>query len=179
MKDIYVRPRASAPHHGLLRFGTHRSRCALGKGGVTKTKKEGDGKTPIGRYRLRRIWYRPDRIMRPQSPLPIAEISQKSGWCDDVRSSLYNIPIERPSAARHERLWRHDRLYDVFFELGMNDAPPEKGAGSAIFLHCIAPGKTATAGCVAVARDDLLRFLALAETGQALLVPDLTGRPAG
>ena len=158
MKDIYVRPCASALHHGLLRFGTHRSRCALGKGGVTKTKKEGDGKTPIGRYRLRRIWYRPDRIMRPQSPLPIAEISQKSGWCDDVRSSLYNIPIERPSAARHERLWRHDRLYDVFFELGMNDAPPEKGAGSAIFLHLEKDNFRPTLGCIAV-NNATMRFL--------------------
>lgn len=150
MKDIYVRPCASAPHRGLLRFGTHRSRCALGKGGVTKMKKEGDGKTPIGRYQLRRIWYRPDRIMRPQSPLPIAEIYQKSGWCDDVRSSLYNMPIERPSATCHERLWRHDRLYDLFFELGMNDAPPERGAGSAIFLHLEKDNFRATLGCIAV-----------------------------
>ena len=70
----------------------------------------------------------------PAKPLPIAEISRKAAGAM-MSSSLYNIPIERPSAARHERLWRHDRLYDVFFELGMNDAPPEKGA--AVRFFCI------------------------------------------
>ena len=95
--------------------------------------------------------------MRPQSPLPIAKIHQKSGWCDDVRSNLYNVPIERPSAARHERLWRHDRPYDVFFELGMNDAPPEKGAGSgfsAFWRKHFRP----TLGCIAV-NHATMRFL--------------------
>lgn len=96
--------------------------------------------------------------MRPQSPLPIAKIHQKSGWCDDVRSNLYNFPIERPSAARHERLWRHDRLYDVFFELGMNDAPPEKGAGSAVFLHLEKNNFRPTLGCIAV-NHATMRFL--------------------
>lgn len=150
VKDIYVTPGGARAHHAVLRFGPHRSRCALGYGGVTKNKKEGDGKTPSGRYALRRIWYRPDRVMRPKSTLPIAKISQKSGWCDDVSSALYNRPIERPAGARHERLWRHDRLYDVFFELGINDAPPEKGAGSAIFLHLEKNNFGPTLGCIAV-----------------------------
>jgi L,D-peptidoglycan transpeptidase YkuD (ErfK/YbiS/YcfS/YnhG family) len=155
MKDIYVTPAAAHPHHGILRFGTHRSRCALGRAGLTKNKQEGDGKTPIGRFKLRRIWYRPDRIIPPQSTLPIVQISQKSGWCDDDTSSLYNRPIMRPCAARHELLWRRDRLYDVFFELGINDAPPEKGRGSALFLHLEKNNFQPTLGCIAVSHASM------------------------
>ena len=150
MKDIYVVPGGARAHHGLLRFGPHRSRCALGTGGVTATKKEGDGKTPLGRFALRRIWYRQDRIAAPQCALPAVKISQKSGWCDDENHHLYNRPITRPVAARHERLWRHDRLYDVFVELGINDAPPEKNRGSALFLHLQKNNFSPTLGCVAV-----------------------------
>lgn len=150
MTDIYVTASDATAHHGVLHFGAHRSRCALGRAGVTKAKKEGDGKTPIGRFALRRIWYRPDRVMSPQSPLPISQIAEKSGWCDDIDSACYNRPMARPSAARHERLWRNDRLYDVFFELGVNDAPPERGKGSAIFLHLEKNNFSPTLGCIAV-----------------------------
>lgn len=150
MKTIFVRPSGAAPHNGVLHFGSHRSRCALGKGGVTQNKQEGDGKTPVGRFALRRIWHRPDRIMRPQSALPIVEIAPKSGWCDDITSALYNLPISRPTPARHEILWRHDRLYDAFIELGINDAPPEKGRGSALFLHLEKNNFSPTLGCIAV-----------------------------
>ncbi|MGB0478935.1 MAG: L,D-transpeptidase family protein, partial [Parvibaculales bacterium] len=150
MKSILVRPSGPEAHRGILHFGTHRSRCALGYGGVTARKKEGDGKTPLGRFALRRIWFRPDRIMRPVSMLPTVEISQKSGWCDDEHHALYNRPVSRPCAARHEYLWRHDRLYDVFFELGINDAPPQKGKGSALFLHLQKNNFNPTLGCIAV-----------------------------
>ena len=150
MKSILVRPSGPEAHRGILHFGTHRSRCALGYGGVTARKKEGDGKTPLGRFTLRRIWFRPDRIMRPVSMLPTVEISQKSGWCDDEHHALYNRPVSRPCAARHEYLWRHDRLYDVFFELGINDAPPQKGKGSALFLHLQKNNFNPTLGCIAV-----------------------------
>ena len=54
--------------------------------------------------------------------------------------------------------------------LGFNDAPPIAGRGSAIFLHCIADGKTSTAGCVAVERDDLITLLGHADADQYLSI---------
>lgn len=158
--DIIVRPTGARAHHGILRFGSHRARCALGAAGVTDTKKEGDKKTPLGRFALRRIWYRADRVMAPDSPLPTCRISPKSGWCDDSGAALYNCPITRPYRPSHEKLWRHDHLYDVFFELGVNDAPIVPGHGSAIFLHLAKNNYQATLGCVAVSvasMDFLLR----------------------
>ena len=150
--DIFVCPRGTEPHNGVLRFQTHRTRCALGAGGVTAQKKEGDKKTPIGRFALRRIWWRPDRYDLPETSLPISVISKKSGWSDDVSAPDYNRPVSLPYAPSHEKLWRYDRLYDVFIELGHNDAPPEKGRGSAIFLHLEKNNFQPTLGCIAVSR---------------------------
>lgn len=156
---IFVQPHGSLPHQAVLRFGTHRARCAIGAKGLSRTKKEGDRATPVGQFLLRRLWYRPDRLMRPESAFPIAQISLKSGWCDDISSAAYNRPIERPAQAAHERLWRHDGLYDAFFELGHNDNPPEKGCGSAIFLHLQKNNFQPTLGCVAISFASM-RFIA-------------------
>ena len=56
-------------------------------------------------------------------------------------------------------MWRDDGAYDLVVSLGFNDAPPEPGRGSAIFLHCISSGKSYTAGCVALVRADFLVLL--------------------
>lgn len=165
MNDIIITPRGPHKHGGHLQFGTHRTRCALGRGGVTDNKREGDAKTPLGRFPLRRIWYRPDRVIRPESSLPMRQITGKSGWCDDVRADCYNRPILRPLTARHESLWRRDPLYDVFFELGYNDAPPVKGRGSAIFLHLEKNNFNPTLGCIAVSRASMSFLLRHAVPG--------------
>ena len=143
----------AANHDGYwLQAGGRVVAAQIGRGGVIRAadKHEGDGATPCGRWPVRAVYYRPDRVQCPETILPCHRLTIDCGWCDDVRSSLYNMPIERPSATCHERLWRHDRLYDLFFELGMNDAPPERGAGSAIFLHLEKDNFRATLGCIAV-----------------------------
>ena len=45
-------------------------------------------------------------------------------------------------------------------EIGFNDAPPQPGLGSAIFLHLARPDWSPTEGCVALQREDLLAVLA-------------------
>lgn len=137
-------------HSGRLTFGTHKTRCALGAAGIRQDKKEGDKATPAGQFLLRRLWYRPDRVFRPETAFPIAEITQKSGWCDAISDISYNRPISLPFTASHEKLWRRDGLYDVFFELGHNDDPPIANHGSAVFLHLQKNNFQPTLGCVAV-----------------------------
>lgn len=164
-QDILIAPRRNPPHHAVLRFGPHRARCAIGAAGVTNDKKEGDGATPTGRFALRRIWYRPDRLKPPESALPMGIISPKSGWCDASDAAGYNRPVTRPFAASHERLWRRDHLYDVFFELGYNDDPVMKDRGSAIFLHLQKNNFQPTLGCVAVAMPSMLFLIKNAQPG--------------
>ena len=135
---------------GELTFGPHRARCALGAGGVCLQKTEGDKKTPLGQFELRRLWLRSDRVRIPQTQFAIHYIAPKSGWCEDAESPFYNRPIERPFVPSHEALWRRDGLYDVFFELGYNDVTPEPQKGSAIFLHLQKNNFNPTLGCVAV-----------------------------
>lgn len=170
MKEIIITPFAAQPQKAMLRFGHFRARCALGRGGFTDDKREGDEKTPLGRFALRRLWLRPDRFNTPKTGLPIAYISQKSGWSDDISAADYNRPITRPSRFRHECLWRYDRLYDAVVELGYNDDPPVKNRGSAIFLHLEKGHFKPTLGCIAVRRATMHHLLKHADLATVLRV---------
>ncbi len=151
-------------------FGTRRWRCAIGPAGVSADKREGDGATPIGCFQLRRVLYRPDRVARPETVLPVAPLAPEDGWCDDPDDAAYNRPVRLPYAASHERLWRDDGIYDVIVVLGHNDDPPVPGRGSAIFLHVAREDYGPTAGCVALALADLLTVLREAGPGARIRV---------
>ncbi len=151
--DILVTP------DRILRFGGERFRCALGKGGIRVDKREGDGATPTGTFRLRRLYFRPDRDVLPEIQLPNRVISESDGWCDAPGHPLYNCPVTLPFGASHERMWRDDGLYDVVIEIGHNDAPARKGFGSAVFIHVASADYTPTEGCIALAKADLLSLL--------------------
>ncbi len=127
--------------------------------------------TPAGRFVFRRALYRADRLAAaPATALPRAALTPEDGWCDDPADPAYNQPVSLPYGARHERLWREDRLYDVIVVLGQNDAPVAPGLGSGIFLHVAAPGFTSTKGCVALALNDLLRVLEDAVPGDGIRI---------
>ncbi|WP_374439972.1 L,D-transpeptidase [Stella sp.] len=144
--------------------------CAIGRGGIRTDKREGDGATPVGRFPLRRLLYRPDRLPRPATGLPVVAIGRDDGWCDDPGHADYNCPIRLPHPARHERLWRDDPLYDLVVVIGHNDMPVVAGAGSAVFVHVARDGYAPTEGCVALTAADLLHLLARATTDTRLVV---------
>ena len=146
-------------------FGARDWRCAIGPAGVTADKREGDGATPLGCFPLRRLLYRPDRLAQPETLLPVAPLVPEDGWCDDPNDDAYNTQVRLPFAARHERLWRDDGVYDAIAILGYNDDPPQPGAGSAIFLHVARDDYPPTQGCVALALPDLLTVLREAGPG--------------
>lgn len=159
---------------GTLAVGERARPCALGRGGLVADKREGDGGTPLGRFPLRRLFYRPDRETAPATGLPVLPLAADLGWCDDPADpSCYNRLVRLPFAASHERMWRDDHLYDLVVELGYNDAPPVPGRGSAIFLHLARPDWGPTEGCVAMRRDDLLTVLAAAGPESAIEIAPL------
>ena len=156
---------------GMAEWDGRRMRCALGRGGVRADKREGDGATPQGRWRMRALLFRPDRVARtPLTGLPLRSIRAEDGWCDDPADALYNKPVKLPYPARAERLWREDGIYDLVVVLGYNDEPPEPGLGSAIFLHIARPDFTPTEGCLALAREDLSAVVATAGTNSWVIV---------
>ncbi|GGG96463.1 hypothetical protein GCM10007420_10170 [Glycocaulis albus] len=136
-------------------------RCALGRSGVIPAhdKREGDGASPAGIWPVRRALWRPDRLEKPQTALPLQPIRPDDGWCDAPADPAYNRPVRLPWPASHEVMTRQDGLYDVVVVLGHNDNPPVPGMGSAIFLHCASDDYKPTEGCIALARDELLELL--------------------
>ena len=134
-------------------------RCAIGKGGFSADKKEGDGCTPLGIFAFRECWFRPDRLLSPNTLLPLREIKPDDGWSDAPEAADYNRHIKRPYAFSHESLWRDDHRYDLIIPMGYNDDPVISGKGSAIFMHIAAEGYTPTEGCVVLSPADLLALL--------------------
>jgi L,D-peptidoglycan transpeptidase YkuD (ErfK/YbiS/YcfS/YnhG family) len=155
---------------GWIRAGRHTFRCALGRGGVRQDKTEGDGATPAGRFPLRRVIFRADRLSRPETALPATAVTSDQGWCDDPNDPSYNQLVRLPFAASHEVLWREDHLYDVIVVLGHNDSPAVPGKGSAIFMHVARPDYGPTDGCIALALEDLLQLLVPCRPGDAIAV---------
>jgi L,D-peptidoglycan transpeptidase YkuD (ErfK/YbiS/YcfS/YnhG family) len=89
-------------------------------------------------------------------------------WDDDPASPTYNTLQRRGLPDHPERLMRADNVYDIVVPLGYNDDPIVSGRGSAIFLHVARDGYAPTAGCVALARDDLLAVLGLLDQQPAI-----------
>ncbi len=164
--DIVVKTSARG---AALDWGAGKRPCAVGRGGIGVKGGEGDGITPVGRFAIRRVLYRADRVSL-RTALPASAIAEDDGWCDAPNDPAYNTPVKLPCAASHERLWREDRLYDVVVVLGFNDDPVIAGKGSAIFLHVARPDYGPTEGCVALALPDLSELLAKLSPGDAIRI---------
>lgn len=142
------------PHEGRLIAGTLVLPCALGRAGVTRNKREGDGATPAGVFSLLRFYLRRPAPLR----LPWRRTWPADLWCDDPRSFLYNRPLTAPARLSHETMWRGDGLYDVVGVMDYNIAPRIRGRGSAIFFHIATADLSPTAGCVALRARDMARL---------------------
>jgi len=117
--------------------------------------REGDGKTPLGRYHLRFGLYRADRLPQPDTALTIHALQPDDGWCDSTDHPAYNRFVQLPFPASHETLWREDGVYDVILVMSHNDSPPVPGLGSAVFIHCRQPDHRPTLGCLALGAPDM------------------------
>ncbi|WP_321343933.1 L,D-transpeptidase family protein [Breoghania sp.] len=160
--EIRVLTLSAQSRNGVLQFGPLTARCAIGRSGITRHKREGDGASPAGTFRLIEVLYRADRIARPVTSLPVRAIRPADIWCDDPGDGRYNRAAHAPLAASHEKLWRDDHLYDVIVVLDHNRKPRVRGHGSAVFFHLARPGYSPTEGCVAVKLGDMRRLLARA-----------------
>jgi len=159
-KLLRVHTKPGDPRRGVLLAGSQALPVALGRGGVKANKREGDGGTPRGQFRLCRLWWRADRAPRPATMLPMRRIRRHDGWCENPRDRAYNRPVTVPSDSPGDRLWRQDRLYDLIVEIDHNTRPRVAGRGSAVFIHVARPGFAPTAGCIGLEPRALRRLLA-------------------
>ncbi len=136
-------------------------KCCVGKKGKSKRKIEGDKKTPIGLFGVENLYYRSDRITKPQTKLRCVKINKKMGWCDDVNSSkYYNKLVKNKNKIKQEKLYRKDNKYDLIIPIKYNFSKPIKSKGSCIFIH-LTKNYSPTAGCIALSKKDFLIMLKL------------------
>lgn len=159
LESIRVRAAAGNPCRGWLMSGSHTVPVALGRGGIIANKREGDGGTPRGTFRPKRLWWRADRHPRPQTFLPIRAIRPDDAWCEDPMSRHYNRWRKLDRNEGGDRLTRDDHLYDFIIEIDHNCRPRIAHRGSAVFLHLARPNFLPTAGCVSMTKSAMLRLL--------------------
>jgi L,D-peptidoglycan transpeptidase YkuD (ErfK/YbiS/YcfS/YnhG family) len=155
----------------LAELGPWRVRVLIGRNGIisAEKKRESDGCTPTGIYRMMYGFFRPDRVTDPLATpvdrstpgrhLLWMPMTPNMGWCDAPHNPLYNqfVPVGFP--ASYERLWRDDQSYDYVIVLDHN-SPAQPGFGSAVFVHLWDDHAVHTAGCVAFRKGHLLEMLA-------------------
>jgi len=134
-------------------------KCSIGSGGFSNKKKEGDGCTPIGVFRITDILYRKDKLKDLVTNYNLQIITPSDGWCDDPNSKYYNTKIKFPFENSAEQLFRQDDRYDIVCVTDHNQNPTMPRAGSAIFIHVASKDYSPTAGCVALCINDLTEIL--------------------
>ena len=140
-----------------LTFNNYKVKCSIGKRGIGLKKKEGDLITPKGKYKIKYILYRKDRV-KIRTKIKKIIITRKMGWCDDPNSKQYNKLIKLPTAYKHEKLYKKENIYDIIMVLNYNMNPIVKNKGSAIFIHVAKKNYKKTEGCVAVKKTHLLKI---------------------
>ena len=159
LATIRIRAAAGNRSRGWLVVGGQTIAVALGRGGILANKREGDGGTPKGTFRPRRLWWRADRHPRPRTFLPIRAIRAEDAWCEDPRSRHYNRPVKLGREQSGDRLKRTDHLYDFIVEIDHNASPRITGLGSAVFLHLAREDFSPTAGCVSMTSSAMRQLL--------------------
>ena len=139
----------------FLYFLNYKLKCSIGKNGITNKKKEGDNKTPRGKFKFKYILYRKDRITNLKTRLKTVKIKKNMGWCDDIKSKYYNQLIKIPFKHSYEKLWLKENIYDIILVLNYNMNPIIKDKGSAIFLHIAKNKYQATKGCIAISKRNI------------------------
>tara|TARA_B100001063_G_C16747382_1_gene548328 strand:- start:1085 stop:1594 length:510 start_codon:yes stop_codon:yes gene_type:complete len=153
-----------------LKFDDFNFKCSIGKKGLTVNKKEGDFKTPVGLFNLGPLFYRKDRIEKPDTRLACKKITSTMGWCNDVYNKRkYNKLINLKEGIKHEKLYRSDYKYNLMIPISFNTKSRVLGKGSAIFIHLTKNYKK-TAGCIALKEKDLLILLKLINKKTKILI---------
>ncbi len=126
-----------------------------------KVKREGDGRSPAGVFRLGRCMGYADQPPY-KSSWPYLPLTDFHIGVDDPESAFYNQVIDRTEVSKKasrslrsfETMRRSDTLYRWLFEIRHN---PKNiaGEGSLIFLHLWQDPNTTTSGCTAIAEDTM------------------------
>ena len=142
-----------------LFFNNYKVKCSIGKRGIGIKKREGDQITPKGKFKVKYILYRKDRVSNLKTKLTKLIIRKNMGWCDDIKSKSYNKLVRLPFKYNFEKLYKTNNTYDIILVLNFNLNPIRRNKGSAIFIHVAKKNYNKTNGCIAVSKKDLKEIL--------------------
>ena len=154
----------------FLSYNNYKVKCAIGKRGINIKRKEGDLITPKGSFKVKRVFYRKDRIKKLFIKIKKTVIKKNMGWCDDPRSRNYNQLIRYPFSFKSEKLFRSDNIYDIILVLNFNMNPIKKNKGSAIFIHVAKKKYLSTKGCVAISKIELKKLIKLLSYNSKIII---------
>jgi len=155
---------------GYLIFKNFKFRCSLGKNGIGNKKKEGDGRTPRGTFKLTKLFYREDKIKNIRGKIKRVKIKKNMGWCDDPKSRFYNKLVKLPCKFSYEKLYRKDNIYNIVVVLDYNLNPIIKNKGSAIFIHVEKKNYKTTQGCLGLKQNDLIKLISIIKKNQKIKI---------
>lgn len=130
----------------------------LGAAGIGPSSESAE-RTPAGTFGITRAF---GRAADPGTTLPYDRVGADDWWVSDTASPQYNTrqtcrpgtcPFDEKAS---ENLRAAGPAYDHAIVIDANTDPVRPGAGSAYFLHI---GDAPTAGCVAVARTEVVGLL--------------------
>ncbi len=127
----------------------------VGINGVTVEKREGDGKTPLGLFKLNRAFGIKDN---PGTEFKYQKLSGNEYWIDDINSNNYNkLVYDNIIKESSEHLIKEQPMYNYSIVIEYNTDNIIKNLGSAIFLHV--SNNKGTAGCVSVEENYMIDIL--------------------
>jgi L,D-peptidoglycan transpeptidase YkuD (ErfK/YbiS/YcfS/YnhG family) len=139
--------------------GTYTAR--VGRNGVRKNKREGDGSTPAGTFPIGGTMY--GNLPNPGVSYPYVRLRCGDWWVEDTKSPAYNT-FQRIGCGRRPPfkvttpdMSASPRAYAHLAVIAYNTHPIVRGRGSGIFLH-VQIGK-ATSGCISLRRTALVHVL--------------------
>jgi len=141
----------------------------LGKNGLSASRREGDGTTPTGIFRIGRTMY--GNEANPGVKFRYRKLRCGDWWDEDPRSATYNTfqhvacGTRPPFRIVSEGMWQNPKAYPYLAVVEFNMRPAVPGRGSGIFLH--AQTGRPTNGCVSLRRTDLRYVLRWLRPGAA------------
>ena len=144
----------------------------LGRNGLSANRREGDGTTPTGTYRIGRTMY--GNEANPGVRFSYRRLRCGDWWDEDPASPTYNsfqhvaCGTTPPFAGGSEGMWQQPRPYPFLAVVEYNIRPVVPGKGSGIFLHAQTGGPTI--GCISLRKPELRRVLRWLRPGDAPMI---------
>jgi len=127
-------------------------------------KREGDGKSPAGLFRLGEAFGFPTLEEMGDLNIPYRPVTDYLECVDDVESQYYTKLVEKDKVEladweSSERIYRSPNAYHYGVMVEHNTADTQKGAGSCIILHCVSVTGDSTAGCTTIDRAEMEKLV--------------------